>query len=360
MSGVSVSSAIILQQIRQLQECAAYFEQTKKTVMQQYQQCGSEWNDAQYRALGAIVQDVVKSLRRLEADMLVGKDCLTELLQYVQEYENSNITGAAGGSAGSGGQETAVCPDSNDAGMPPVDKTDNENRSGSALYGNSEFVPLLQTFQKKETIDINGRQVTVFDHPFSDKNRHVYNQGSAFPEDDNGDGITGTCGLCSVASIINKAGGNATERSIVEHAVQNGLCYNNADAEPEHRGGTDVSQRIQLLQNAGIDASPVVGNQSLEQISEYVEQGRGVIISVTASLYKPEWYGAYSEENRGGHAIVLESPLRDETGTIVEYVVSDSNGSTSAEASVIVSAQQLEQAFAERGGMAIVTNEVIW
>ena len=99
----------------------------------------------------------------------------------------------------------------------------------------------------------------------------------------------------------------------------------------------------------------------MESISSEVEKGKGVIISVTASIYKPEWYGTYSDVNRGGHAIVLESPIRDpKTGRITGYVVTDSNGSTSKEATVVVPAAVLETAFGHRGGQAIITDDVIW
>ena len=230
------------------------------------------------------------------------------------------------------------------------------------MFGNGKgFTPLVSTKQTKEQYtDSNGNSWSVFDHPFSDNSGKITQQGSAFPDDGKGGGITGTCGLCATGTIINKAGGSATEKSVAIHAIQRGLCSNEANKKPENRGGTNPRQRVQILKDAGIPSTCVAG-ASLESISSEVEKGKGVMISVTASIYKPEWYGTYSEANRGGHAIVLESPIRDpKTGRITGYVVTDSNGSTSKEATVIVPADVLETAFGHRGGQAIITDDVIW
>lgn len=72
-----------------------------------------------------------------------------------------------------------------------------------------------------------------------------------------------------------------------------------------------------------------------------------------------------------GHALVLESVIRDaNTGDIVSYVVTDSNGGSSSEAVVQVPKETLERAYSVMGvrrflfgskeGMAVVTDDVIW
>lgn len=230
------------------------------------------------------------------------------------------------------------------------------------MFGSGKgFTPLISTKQTREQYtDSNGNTWCVFDHPFADNSRKITQQGSAFPDDGKGGGITGTCGLCASGTIINKAGGFATEKSVAIHALQHGLCSNEANRAPENRGGTTPRQRVQILKDAGISSTYVAG-VSLESISNELEKGKGVMISVTASIYKPDWYGTYSEVNRGGHAIVLESPIRNpQTGAISGYIVSDSNGSTSKEATIVVPAEVLEAAFKDRGSQAIVTDDVIW
>lgn len=219
----------------------------------------------------------------------------------------------------------------------------------------------METNQEKRNVStFEGKEVEVFDHSLEYDGGRIANQGSAFPEDNRGGGIVGTCGLCAVARVINKAGGKASENSVGKYALQNGLCSNKASERPEHRGGTTATQQAQILSDAGISSKPIV-NSSLESLSQKVEQGYGVIISVVASLYKPEWYGVYSEQNAGGHAIVLESPVRDrETGKVIGYIVSDSNGDSSSDARVFVDKTALEAAFDARGGQAVLTDDVIW
>ena len=65
--------------------------------------------------------------------------------------------------------------------------------------------------------------------------------------------------------------------------------------------------------------------------------------------------------SHGGHAMVLESVIRDsETNEILEYVVADSNGSDSQSASRRVSASRLERAFERFGSLSVCTNQIIW
>lgn len=313
-------------------------------------------------SLDAALEEIKESLRQSSEPV----SRISEMLKEVAEAYEEIIGNDRIGSSGIENSTTAVSNATRSSTAVGVVKEDSEGGSssptGNSLFGvASAFTPLEKTKQGKETIkDSAGRQATVFDHPFSDSNRHVFSQGSAFPADGKGGGIEGTCGLCACGTIINKAGGQATEKSVAKHALQNGLCSNRADEAPEHRGGTTIRQQAQILSDAGLSASASSGC-SLEGLSQIVETGRGVIISVTASLYKPEWYGSYSEENSGGHAIVLESPIRDvQTGQTVGYIVSDSNGSTGKEASVVVKAETLEAAFDNRGGLAVITDDIIW
>lgn len=313
-------------------------------------------------SLDTALEEINESLRQASEPA----SCISEILKEVAEaYEEILGNDRVGGI----GKENATAAVSNATrnspaagGVKPYSDGGSSSTPGNSLFGiASAFSPLEKTNQGKGTIkDSAGRQATVFDHPFSDNNRHIFSQGSAFPADGKGGGIEGTCGLCACGTIINKAGGQATEKTVAKHALQNGLCSNRADEAPEHRGGTSIRQQAQILSDAGLQASASSGC-SLEGLSQIVETGRGVIISVTASIYKPEWYGPYSEENSGGHAIVLESPIRDvQTGHIVGYVVSDSNGSTGKEATVVVKSETLETAFDNRGGLAVITDDIIW
>ena len=204
-----------------------------------------------------------------------------------------------------------------------------------------------------------GRSVRVFDHPYDDQPWRVCNQGSAFPEDKEGNGITGTCGCCACATIINKAGGSATERSVVSYAAHNDMCLIDKDEQPCYRGSTSPNDMVNILGAAGIAAS-VVSPRNIESLAKAVEEGRGVIIGVSA--YSLPWNGGhYSPFDQDGHAIVIDSVIRDaNTDKILEFVVTDSNGDTSTEAIKTISAKDLQLAYNRCGRRAVVTDTVIW
>ena len=211
------------------------------------------------------------------------------------------------------------------------------NEAGAAIPSG-----LTCTKQETEKIFINGRWCNIFDHPFNANSKRICKQGSAYP-----DGPTGTCGCCASGSIVNKAGGNTNEHDIVDIALKNGFCSNS--------GGTSSDSRAKLLTHMGIDSEVTTGS-SLEDLAAQVEQGKGVIISVDARRYKPEWYSKH-----GGHALVLESVIRDaDTGGIVEFVVVDSNGDDSLDAVVRVDPDTLRNAFGCRGSQSVTTKNIIW
>lgn len=226
------------------------------------------------------------------------------------------------------------------------EKNDGAQESNGAK---NTFVPLLQTAQEKERLFLGGKYVTVFDHPFDvETKNNICRQGSAFPN-----GLKGTCGNCAVGSIMNKAGFNFTEHSVVSYALSKNLC--------DKKGGTSPYNWVRLLDDlAGIKSKAYI-NESLESLALKVEEGRGVIIGVSSKTYKPEWYGKPDCNNVGGHALVLESVIRDErTGEILEFVVTDSNGKSKQDACQQVSKKTLEEAYDILNRRAVVTDEIIW
>lgn len=229
------------------------------------------------------------------------------------------------------------------------ERTDQGGGTGAAasLYGEGRFSPLSETRQTTSALSDGDGSLTVFDHPFADTPGRISNQGSAFPN-----GPQGTCGCCACGTVINKAGGNTNERAVVEYAMENGLCSKDGGTSPESWAG--------ILAGAGIPAS-IVSNASLEDLAAEVERGKGVVIGVSACTYNRKKYGVYLPGMADGHAIVLESVIRDrETGKIVEYVISDSNGSCSADACIRVSPRVLSRAFRRKGRSAVVTDSIIW
>ncbi|MCR4739469.1 MAG: hypothetical protein K5886_04320 [Lachnospiraceae bacterium] len=226
--------------------------------------------------------------------------------------------------------------------------------TGGSLFGGGEFVPLLSTGQEIRTMILDGRSVDVFDHPFEPNDYRICDQGSAYPRDADGNstGPTGTCGCCASGTVINKAGGHTSEKEVVDYALSHGLCASS--------GGTAPDGWVGILSGAGISASDNSGT-SLEELAKKVEEGHGVIIGVSARTYCREMYGRYFPGAADGHAMVLESVVRDhETGEIIEYVVSDSNGYDTYDACHRVPAKVLEKAYKRKRKAAVVTDDVIW
>ena len=242
-------------------------------------------------------------------------------------------------------------------------------KTSNSFFGEAGFIPRLTTGQTIQQTSIQGRPVTVFDDPFGDHPERIINQGSAYPDDGKGNGIVGTCGLCGCGTVINRAGGHATEKSMINTAIQNGQCSNPQFSydenhqpvpRPEDRGGTTNRNRMDILADAGIATTDRTG-ASLSDLAADVESGHGVMISVVASAYKEDWYGTYSEDNAGTHVLIIDSVVRDaQTQEIIGYVVSDSYGSSSAEAGVFVSADHLQDACDASYNIARSTDEVIW
>ena len=221
--------------------------------------------------------------------------------------------------------------------------------ASSTTNSNHSFTPLLITAQEFEHVKLNGKDVTIFDHPFEHYNKNnICNQGSAYPN-----GPTGTCGNCASGSIMNKAGFNYTEYDVVTNSLAKGYCSST--------GGTSPDSWVKILDDMAGIKSTASYSESLENLAAKVEEGKGVIIAVNAKLYRPEWYGPYDPNNSAGHALVLDSVIRDEkTGEILEYVVTDSNGDSQSDACHRIDKNILERAYYGFGKKSVVTDEIIW
>lgn len=207
---------------------------------------------------------------------------------------------------------------------------------------------LIHTKQETETLFLSGRYVTVFDHPFSEKNDIIYNQGSGFPT-----GPQQTCGCCASGTLMNKTGLRMNERGIVEYAWNNGLCT--------VEGFTTPKSWIRMLDGmAGIPASNTSG-ESLENLAQGVEKGKGVIIGISACTFDPVNYGKYNPFKPDGHAVVLDSVVRDScTGEILEYIIIDSNGKNKKDACKRVPKKLLEKAYSRMQKQSVRTDVIIW
>lgn len=231
--------------------------------------------------------------------------------------------------------------------------------SGGSLGAIDGKPQLSKTNQVYTNQILDGKEVLVFDTPLESVKNAVFRQGNAYPEL-----MRGTCGLCSIATIMRKAGFDVDEKKIIDHAVKlkedldESFCE--FDKGADENGGTDFINRSNLIKSmCGLEVTAEV--TPLEEVAKMVENGHGVVIGVNASIYAPEWYGRYYPSKSAGHALVLDSVVRDKSShQVMGYYVIDSNGQTSAQASRFVSAEQLSRAYNKHGTRANITKNIIW
>ena len=155
----------------------------------------------------------------------------------------------------------------------------------------------------------------VYDHP-EEQEKYLYrNQGSVY------DNYKGTCGLCSCANVLRIAGVNYNEKDMIDFAKQHGYC--------RPGGGTGPADRVAILNAYGIPSKTEkvqmqngrATDKAINDLAGYVEQGKGVIISVYAYSLWPGYSGA----REGLHAITVTSVKRDASGNVLGFYVCDSN-----------------------------------
>lgn len=322
MGIVNADTNELLQSWNNIKTAITSIETTRSSMTRKYQQLNGEWKDKKYKELGNVVQECNKALNEILKILSKGEKFIKSLAKSLQEYEDISLDSRLGISGTSQNSANVI-----------------SSRSGSNYYSSEG---LSHTQQETTYVFLNGRNCTVFDHPFDENSGRICNQGSAYPT-----GPQNTCGCCSSGTIINKAGGNTNEHDIVAFAWNNGFCDND--------GFTTANTIADILTTSGIPSTNTSGTQ-LHNLAEQVEQGRGVIIAVNARRFDPSLY-----RQSGGHAVVLESVIRDvQTNEILEYVVVDSNRTDSVDAVRRVSANRLERAFGDLGNQSISTNNIIW
>jgi hypothetical protein len=170
---------------------------------------------------------------------------------------------------------------------------------------------------------------------------------------DNQYGFQGTCGLVSCQDVLGQFGVNVSEGDVVQFAVGNGLC--SVTDSPESSGGTSVETQAQVLSDAGVPAETVSG-ADLNDLAGWVAQGHGVIVEVNAGEL---WDNADAYANGdANHAIVVTGVALDpQTGQVEGYYINDSGRGFPSDSGRFVSADLMQQAWADTGGTAAVTDQ---
>lgn len=178
--------------------------------------------------------------------------------------------------------------------------------------------------------DASGME--TYDSPF-EVDQYLYSeQGSVY------DNFKGTCGLCSCANVLRLAGVNYGEKEMIDYAAnqQGGffatrLCIVNP-FNPSESGGTTPKQRQQILDNFGVsssifdvktDADGKTSIDTINDLAQWVSEGRGVIVDVDAGLF----YNS-SRNYDQGHAVTLTSVEKNKYGDVTAFYILDSNQGT--------------------------------
>lgn len=238
-----------------------------------------------------------------------------------------------GGASGSNGIEGVAGTVSENVSDAPVSWNEGETINVPHMEPNRNTPRDLSQTQYGFAKDSNGN--LTYDSPM-EMNKYLYKeQGSAYSN------FQGTCGLCSCANILRLAGVNVSEKDVIDYAASVGdpgsisgkLCEidpNCADAT----GGTGPDERREILDHFGISsgiwpvdkAEGMASEETVDRISDFVSDGRGVILSVHASILNPEMYS--SDLNSDFHAVTVTSVSKNDQGDVVGFYICDSNSGT--------------------------------
>lgn len=131
----------------------------------------------------------------------------------------------------------------------------------------------------------------------------------------------------SCENVLRMAGLRITEEKVVDYASSTvsestGTLLCTTLEHPLNNGGTNVNSRNEILNHFGVES--VALPCTTDDIARYIEEGRGVIISVHCN----QLYYGFSEGN-DLHAVTVTSVKRDATGNLLGLYLCDSNGKPS-------------------------------
>jgi len=251
-------------------------------------------------------------------------DKFKSLIDELGEQASDSAASASSGIESVGG---AVSENDSDA---PIPWNEGETINIPHMEPNRSSPRDLPQTQYGFTKDSNGN--LTYDSPM-EMDKYLYaQQGSAYTN------FQGTCGLCSCANILRLAGVNYSEKDMIDYAAStssgNGwpqkLCTVNP-FRPESSGGTNPKSRQQILEHFGISSgvfsvemeNGVASDAAIENIAQYVADGRGVILSVHAGVL---YNGRAVRDDY--HAVTVTSVTRNKYGDVSGFYICDSNVGT--------------------------------
>lgn len=177
----------------------------------------------------------------------------------------------------------------------------------------------------------DGEGHYIYDSPL-EMDRYLYhNQGSADMA------FLGTCGLCACVNVLRLAGVLICELEVLMFARSIGsggepkpvLCSRYYES-PEMNGGTSPLDRQMILRYFGIDSELIqleldpekhIADRNMDLISSFVESGKGVILSVHATVLRDNAPSGTDDH----HAVTVTSTVRDKEGKLLGFYIADSD-----------------------------------
>lgn len=207
-----------------------------------------------------------------------------------------------------------------------IDNQWNEHTSQCSFMGNKSETQVVETKEKWHKVD---DEKYVFDSPDELAGKLDTCQGK--------DGLTGSCGICSVENAYIISGGVSLEKDVYRLA----RGYNSGELCAV-TGGTTPESRQKILELLGVKST--LETQTIDNIAVSINSGRIPILSVDAR----KLYGFHSLTRRL-HAVVVTSVSVDASGNVTEVTICDSNafnrGQTGAH---VYAVQHLKEAMTDR------------
>jgi hypothetical protein len=338
MSNANVDGAIVQKMIRNCHDTIARIEKSKQGLIGKYQSLSGTWSDTKYKDLGVIVDECSSAITSAAS---VLKDIVQKMEQlnlHIKEYEGVNFSGANSGNGsvrdtglfGLLGSRSASGSNQSD-GTGNVNQILNSPRSlsqtrqGWHMHSNNSSVVFNTPIETGHMLDANQGKVRKF---------------------------LGTCGLVSCVNVLRMAGMNISEADIVSYASshrnaadEDYLCTVNSS--PGDNGGTHQFDRQEILEHFGLQSESRTAN--IQNISDAVREGRGVIISVDAGRFwdNPRYNG-------GGHAVTVTSVQMDNNSQIEGFYICDS-GTQGRDEARYVTAEHLQNSLNSHVNMNVTS-----
>ena len=201
--------------------------------------------------------------------------------------------------------------------------------------------------------EYDGRRAYVFGLNDAKLNNLKYSQGN------NDKGWRMTCGIAQSANMLNRAGFNETENSMVNYCNKHNLCGNSSIFNKEMNGGTSPARIATMLTQKGLP-SHFDSSITTDEVANLVENGHGVIIGVNAGYLWNSYYGSARGNGNANHAISVVGTLRDEsTHNIIGFYINDTGRGQQGDQKRLISLAKFNEAFDVPGHAVIATDNPI-